>query len=129
MNVRWDDGSNIITSSQYAEKMKQSIAESRNHTSRHCITAADVKKPKEDFFGADKSCKYQHFAMGGGKIDIQMVCARDSSRQTTTMSGTYAPSRYSMDMATAGVGGDHSSMSMKMHVESNRISTCKGDGG
>ena len=61
----------------------------RTATSRasHCITEADVKKPKEDFFGADKSCKYQHFTMGGGKIDIQMVCSEEGATQTTNMSG------------------------------------------
>jgi hypothetical protein len=59
---------------QYAARMKQSIAEHRNETSRHCIKPEDVKKPKEDFFGADKSCRYDHFTLGGGKIDVAMVC-------------------------------------------------------
>src|SRR4051795_2843028 len=53
---------------QYAAKMKQTMAEHRNEATKHCITAADVKKPKEDFFGADKSCRYDHFTMGGGNI-------------------------------------------------------------
>ena len=68
---------------QMADRMKQSMAQSRDKPSSHCITEADVKKPKEDFFGADKSCKYQHFTMGGGKMDIQMVCAEEGSTRTT----------------------------------------------
>ena len=68
---------------EYAEKMKQTMAEHRNEASSHCVTAADVKKPKEDFFGADKSCRYEHFTMGGGKIDIAMVCKQEGSTQTT----------------------------------------------
>lgn len=115
---------------QYAEKMKQNMAERRDHTTRHCITAADVKKPKEDFFGADKSCKYQHFAMGSGKIDIQMTCNEDGTTQTTNMSGTYTPTRYSMEMSSSGSeGGNESRMSMKMHVDSQRIGECTGKEG
>ena len=40
---------------QYADKMKQEIAAHRNDTSKHCIKPEDVKKPKEDFFGAEKT--------------------------------------------------------------------------
>ena len=63
------------------------------------------KKPKEDFFGADKSCKYAYFTMGGGKIDIQMVCSEEGTTQTTNMSGSYTPTSYSMDMSSSGSGG------------------------
>ena len=59
---------------QYAAKMKQRWPSIATKPSSHCIKPEDVKKPKEDFFGADKSCRYDHFTMGGGKIDIQMVC-------------------------------------------------------
>jgi len=31
---------------QYAQKMKETMAEHRNDASSHCVTAADVKKPK-----------------------------------------------------------------------------------
>src|SRR5947199_6672419 len=67
---------------QYAAKMKQSMAEQRNQSTKHCVTKADVDKPKEDFFGADKSCHYAHFAMGGGTIDIQLVCKEETMTQT-----------------------------------------------
>jgi hypothetical protein len=110
---------------QYAEKMKQSLAEHRNETSKHCVTAADVKKPKEGFFGADKSCRYDHFTMGGGKIDIQMVCKQESLTQTTNMSGSYTPTTYSLDMSSAGTGPEQG-MTMKMHVDAQRIGECTG---
>ena len=109
---------------QYAEKMKQSIAEHRNETSRHCVKPEDVKKPKEDFFGADKSCRYEHFTMGGGKIDIKMTCKEEASTQTSDMSGTYTPTSYSMDMSMNGSGGSESGMTMKMHVDANRVGEC-----
>jgi hypothetical protein len=111
---------------QYAGKMKQSIAEHRNDTSKHCVTEADVKKPKEDFFGADKSCRYEHFTMGGGNIDIQMVCSQEGSTQTTNMAGTYTPTTYSMDMSSKGSGGQQGGMTMKMHVDAQRVGECTG---
>ncbi|HEX3423228.1 MAG TPA: DUF3617 domain-containing protein [Sphingomicrobium sp.] len=111
---------------QYADKMKQSIAERRNDVSKHCVTAADVKKPKEDFFGADKSCRYEHFTMGGGKIDIAMVCKEEGVTQNTSMSGSYTPTSYSMDMSSSGSGGPGGGMTMKMHVDSQRVGECTG---
>jgi hypothetical protein len=114
---------------QYADKMKEEMAKTRSHSSSHCITAADVRKPKEDFFGADKSCKYQHFTMGGGKIDISMVCGEERMTQTTSMAGSYTPTTYSMDMSTRGSGGEGSGMSMKMHVDAQRVGECTGQEG
>lgn len=114
---------------EYAAKMKQSMAENRNQASSHCITAEDVKKPKEDFFGADKSCKYQHFTMGGGKIDMQMVCSEEGTTQTTNLSGTYTSTSYSMDMSSNGSGGHENGMTMKMHVDGQRVGQCTGKEG
>ncbi|MFL6758462.1 DUF3617 domain-containing protein [Sphingomonas sp.] len=110
---------------QYAEKMKQSMAEHRNEGRKHCVTEADVKKPKEDFFGADKSCRYGHFTMGGGKIDIQMVCREENMTQTTNMAGTYTPTSYSMDMSSNG-SGPQNGMTMKMHIDAQRVGECTG---
>ena len=112
---------------QYAERMKQSMAEHQQQTSKRCLTAAEVRKPKEDFFaGEDKSCKYQHFTMGDGKIDIQMVCSEEGSTQTTNMSGSYTPTSYSMDMSSNASGGEQKGMTMKMHVDSRRVGECTG---
>ncbi|HEX5258316.1 MAG TPA: DUF3617 domain-containing protein [Sphingomicrobium sp.] len=111
---------------QYADKMKQSIAEHRNESSKHCITAADVKRPKEDFFGADKSCKYDHFTMGAGRIDIAMVCHAEDTTQNMNVSGSYTPTTYSIDTSMSGSGGREGGMSMKMHVDSSRVGECTG---
>lgn len=113
---------------EYLDKMKQSIAEHRNEGSKHCITEADVKKPKEDFFGADKNCKYDHFTMGGGKIDIAMVCHNEDTTQTMSGNGSYTPTSYSIDTAMTASGGHESGMSMKMHVDSQRVGECTGKG-
>jgi hypothetical protein len=109
---------------EMADKMKASMAEHQREASRHCVTEAEVRKPKEDFFGADKSCRYEHFTMGGGKIDIAMVCKGEGATRTTNMHGTYTPTTYSMDMSSTGSGGEGQDMSMKMHVDSKRVGEC-----
>lgn len=112
---------------QFADRMKASMAEHRDRTSSHCVKPEDVKKPKEDFFGAqDRSCKYDHFTMGGGKIDVAMVCHQQDMTQTSTMSGSYTPTSYSMDVSSQGTGGEHGGMSMKMHVDASRVGECTG---
>ena len=111
---------------QYADKMKKSMAEHRNQASRHCIKPEDVKKPKEDFFGADKSCKYDHFTMGGGKIDVAMVCHQEETAQNMNIKGSYTPTSYSIDTSMTGSGGEQQGMSMKMHVDSQRVGECTG---
>jgi hypothetical protein len=113
-------------SAQYAAQMKQSMAEHRNESTSHCIKAADVRKPKEDFFGADKSCRYDHFTMGGGKIDVAMVCHEEETTRTMNMSGSYTPTSYSIDVSSTGSGGHENGMNMKMHVDASRVGECTG---
>jgi len=99
-------------------------------TSASCLTPEDVKRPKEDFFaGENKSCKYEHFDMAGGKIDALMRCASGGTSQEMTLVGNYTPDTYSMRMAMnsrdggSGVGA----MSMKMHVDAKLVGECRGD--
>jgi len=110
---------------EFAARMKEEVAKHRNEASKHCIKPEDVKKPKEGFFGADKSCRYDHFTMGGGKIDIAMVCKQENMSQTMTMAGTYTPTTYSIDMNSNG-SGPQQGMTMKMHVDAQRIGECTG---
>lgn len=112
---------------QYADKMKQQMAQHQQQSSKHCITAEEVKKPKADFFSGNDSCKYDHFTMGGGKIDIAMVCKEQGSTQTMNATGTYTPTTYSLDMSSSGTGGEEGqNMSMKMHVDASRVGECTG---
>ena len=109
---------------QYADRMKAEMAEHRNESSSHCIKPEDVMKPTEGFFGADKSCRYDHFTMGGGRIDIAMTCHQENMTQTTNMAGSYTPTTYSLDMHSTGTG--RQGMTMKMHVDAQRIGECTG---
>lgn len=113
---------------QIAEQMKRSMT--AGQTSESCLTAADVKRPKEDFFtGADKSCRYDHFTMGGGKIDAKMRCSQGDTSQQMEMAGTYSPDRYDMRMTTSmkGMPGPAGEMRMRMKIEARRIGECSED--
>lgn len=116
---------------EYAGKMKQAMAENREQSSKHCLSPDDVKKPKEEFFaGRDKSCHYEHFTMGSGKIDIEMVCNEEGATQTTNMNGSYTPTSYAMDMSSnASGGGPRSGTTMKMHVDAHRVGECSSKDG
>lgn len=109
------------------EQMRGMMA--KNDSYESCLTPEEVKRPKEDFFGADKSCRYEHFTMGGGKIDIRMQCKGEGGTQETTMTGSYTPTTYSMDMASNATGGEQSGMTMKMHVDAKRVGECTGKEG
>lgn len=116
---------------QFAQQMKQTVGKVQGGTVTTCLTEADIKKPREDFFaGRSKNCRYDHFTMSGGTIDAKMSCATGDSGGTMnmTVNGTYSPDSYEATMAmdTAG-GGRMSGMKMKSHTESHRVGECKGD--
>jgi hypothetical protein len=66
--------------------------------------------------------------MSGGKIDIQMACKQENLTQTTSMSGSYTPTTYSLDVSNKGTGPQQG-MTMKMHVDAQRIGACTGKEG
>ena len=110
---------------------KSVIENMNNRAEAHhsCLTPEEAKRPKEDFFaGANKNCRYEHFNMGGGKIDAVMKCTEQGMGQTMTMTGTYEPDQYQMKMAikTEGMPGPTAGMSMKMRVDARRVGECDG---
>jgi hypothetical protein len=97
----------------------------KGHVMTECLTPEDVKKPKEDMFsGGDKKCKYDHFSMGAGKIDIVMTCGGEQPRKMQ-MNGTYSPDEYHMKVASQGEGkAGPGAMSMQMEMDAKRIGAC-----
>ena len=94
-----------------------------------CITEADLRKPGPDFFTGNKGCTYDHFTMGGGKIDARMRCSAGGDTQVTSMTGTYGPDLYRMAMTTAMESPAQSSSGMEgiiltLAVEGKRIGDC-----
>jgi hypothetical protein len=108
-----------------AEQMKRMAAQS--HTGESCLTPEEARKPQGDFFGANDKCRYDHFTMGGGKIDAKMQCEDKGASQVMQMNGTYSPDAYTMRMTSmitnpSGPG----TMTMKMKVEAKRVGPCTG---
>ena len=109
---------------QMAQQMKQSMTKIQERGYETCLTEADVKRPKEDFFaGKNNNCRYDHFTMSGGKIDAALRC-EGRSNMTMTINGTYSRDAYEATMAMDVAGGRQGSMKMRSHSESRRIGEC-----
>ena len=114
---------------QMAAQMKQSMSKMQEHSFASCLTAEDLKQPKEDFFaGANKDCRYDHFTMSGGKIDAMLRCeGKPRGGMTMTMSGNYSRDSYDATTAMDVAGGPQGNMKMRSHMESHRVGQCRGD--
>jgi hypothetical protein len=106
------------------EQMKTMVAQT--HTSETCLTPEEVKQPNAGFFGGNDQCRYDHFRMGGGKIDAEMHCSQAGTTQVMEMDGTYAPDHYEMRMKSRTKTGGAGGVSMQMKVESKRVGACTG---
>ena len=111
---------------QMAGQIKQSMAKMQEHSFESCLTEADVKRPKEDFFaGNNKDCRYDHFTMGNGKIDAALRCeGKSQGAMTMAIKGTYSPDSYEATMAMEVAGGREGGMKMRSHSESHRVGQC-----
>lgn len=107
-------------------RMKQALMTDKDDPTNHCVTAAEVNKPKADFFAAEKSCTYDHFVMGGGQIDIAMTCHREDGTQTRTVAGTYTPTTYSVDIESRSTSGRRAGAVIKVHADAQRVGECTG---
>jgi hypothetical protein len=119
---------------EMAQRMKTMMAERQEHGFETCLTPDDVKRPKEDFFaGRNNQCRYDHFTMGGGKIDAVMRCDSKSGggAPVMQMAGTYSPDSYQMQtsMKMAGGAGGEGGMSMQMRIDAKRVGECTGKEG
>jgi len=104
--------------------MRQAMGQAQTH--EVCLTEAQAKSPREDFFaGADKNCRYEHFNWGDGKIDLKLNCKHPNATQTMVLTGDYQPNNYSMAMTATTKGAmPIEQMVMKMKVDAKRIGAC-----
>ena len=114
-----------------AERMKAMMAQNQAHDFKTCLTPEDVNKPKEDFFaGKNNECRYDHFTMGGGKIDAAMRCGGKDGTNVMQMAGTYSPDSYNMQTSMKIRSGEaEGGMAMSMRIEAQRIGECTGKEG
>ena len=111
---------------QVREQMQGMLAQHKAYES--CLTPEEAQRPKEDFFaGKDNSCRYEHFTMGGGKIDATMRCSQGGMSQVMNLGGSYSPESYRMTIETKTEGGPAatSGMSMRMRVDAKRVGECE----
>ena len=111
------------------QQMKQAMSKAQGGTYDTCLTEADVKRPKEDFFaGKSNDCRYDHFTMSGGKIDAALKCdVKPSGAMTMAINGTYSRDAYEATMAMDLTGGPQGGMKMRSHSESRRVGSCTGN--
>ena len=106
--------------------MKQAIGKQGNMTYDYCLTPEQAKRPQGKFFNdkAANNCRYDHFNMGGGKIDAVMRCEGKPSSMTMTIGGTYGADNYATHVQMNMEGGAQGAMSMKMRSEAKRVGEC-----
>ena len=128
---RWE--SNVTFVSMEAPGMPPEVSQAmqgslgKEHSYATCLSKAEAEKPAADFFAKDaKDCTYDHFNLGGGKIDAKMRCGADGKSVVMTMNGAYDSDSYDMVMETAIDGGDMP-ITMKMKVASSRVGDCRGN--
>jgi hypothetical protein len=110
---------------QIQARMKQVMTSQQTHSNKTCVTQADAKRPKEDFFAGKKNqCRYDHFTMAGGTIDAAMHCSSNGHDTTMKLAGKYSAESYQMDVEMSASGGPERSMTMKSHTISHRIGEC-----
>ncbi|MGH6729538.1 MAG: DUF3617 domain-containing protein [Sphingomicrobium sp.] len=108
-------------------RMKSAIVQTQQHEFTTCLTPADARRPEGRFFTGNAQCRYDQFAMDGGKIRAAMRCpSGEGMTQVMTMQGTYTRDHYvvRLTMRGEGVSPPVSAMRMRMRVDSRRIGEC-----
>ena len=93
-----------------------------------CVTPEDVKQSKASMFGGmSKECKYDHFALGGGKVDGTATSDTGGGKMKTTVSGTFASDTYHLAMHSEATGAKAmDGMTMTMSIDAKRVGACRG---
>jgi hypothetical protein len=109
---------------EIVRRMKDATGSGKTH--QGCLTEEQARKPGAGFFtGTGDQCRYDHFTMGGGKIDATMRCSQQGVSQVMQLKGTYSPESYQMRMSAHMEGaGPVGGMTMTMRVDAKRIGQC-----
>lgn len=93
-----------------------------------CVTPEEVKADNAEMFSKlGENCKYDHFAMGGGKVDGVASCNNNGTKTKTTISGTFSSDTYQMAVRSESSGkGPMENMTMAMSVDAKRVGECRG---
>lgn len=100
--------------------MKDQMKSMMSQTSlKYCVTPEEAANPSGGMFSGQESkdCTYGGFEAKGGTVKGQVSCKSEGGTMNATMSGTYAPEEYSMDMDMKMAGGPQG-MTMAMTARS-----------
>lgn len=117
--------------SKAADGMRAAMA--RTRVIATCLTPEQAAHPEQNMFNRDvKNCRYDHFTMGGGRIDAALHCDSPAGPaapggSSVTMKGNYDPAHYSMTMTTQAEQGPVGRMAIDMAMESHLAGVCRGD--
>lgn len=109
---------------QAAAMMKQQIGKSQ--TVSACLTPEKAESPVLTGMEQLKNsgCRFDKFALGGGKLDAAMACARPGGKMTVTQKGTYSSTTYDLQSTVAQGEAGKPATSMTVHVVSKRTGAC-----
>jgi len=116
---------------QALEKLRANMRQPQSATS--CLSDADVKKGAFYVGEENAACRYDRFAMGGGKIEGSLHCADQMGTRTMTMAGNYSNDSYhlavSTDAQSAAQPGAPGRVTVKMTMDAKRSGQCLGTEG
>jgi len=128
---RWEGTTHIaeMTMPGLPPEAQAKLAAARGDTKTvSCITPEEVKASKASMFGdMGDNCKYDHFAMGGGKVDGVATCDNNGTKIKTTISGTFSSDSYQMAIRSESSGkGPMDGMTMAISADAKRVGECRG---
>lgn len=129
---RWESNVTFVSMdapgmpAEVGQAMRGTLGKENRYAS--CLTKEQAEKPAADFFAKDaKDCTYDHFTLGGGKIDAKMRCGGEGRAVAMTMNGAYDSDSYDMNMETKIDSGGAGPMTMKMKIASSHVGACRGN--
>lgn len=105
-------------------QMKQMMSQSK--VTDRCVTAEEMKKIDAAMGDVPKNCTFEHYEIGGGKIDGKMRCTNAGMTQETSISGTYTPESSDVTATNTNSGSNSpmGNMTMTMNMKGKRIGDC-----
>ncbi|MFW2852358.1 DUF3617 domain-containing protein [Sphingomonas sp. TX0543] len=114
---------------QVADAMKRQLSATGKQTAESCVTKEQAERPPEDLLGGKgmKSCRYDSFAIKGGKLDAQMTCqggpAGPASKIQSKITGDFGSKSYDLVSETSAHIQDQS-ITTKTKIKGARIGDC-----
>jgi hypothetical protein len=99
-------------------------------TTRNCVTPEQAARPNEAMFGGKGgNCRFDRYAMRGGKLDATMRCTgagMGGSEAVIAMTGRYAERSFDLvNTMTAAPMPGHPEITMTSRVIGKRLGACK----